>query len=337
MWQKASGMVLLVAAMAAPAAGTDVPEPVGGVYTSTLLAVDGGGSLFCFDGDTIYGFSGGAFNPLVTGIAATAGAWVDPSAFSVRADGALAYVATGSTGRIVEVNLAAGTSRELSGARIGGYGNYGLAVDPIYGKIFVTDSMTQSVHLLDPTGDGALTLLDDFGSTAVFGGGIAVSPEGELTVPVPTASAWPAGDTCTLDVYRFSRDFLDDLAAGTVTTGAGAMIASDIETDGSGAVAADTDGNTYILSAAAIYRVDDLGAQSVLAGDPSRNVFDASSAGIGFMGLAYDATQNVLYYAYREDIADPWQLQTLAVPEPMTLSMLACGAAAMVLARRRRT
>jgi len=335
MWRKASGMVLLVAAMAAPAAGTDVPEPVGGVYTSTLLAVDGGGNLFCFDGDTIYGFSGGAFNPLVTGIAVTAGAWVDPSAFSVRTDGALAYVATGSTGRIVEVDLAAGTARELSGARIGGYGNYGLAVDPVYGKVFVTDSTTQSAYLLDPSGDGSLTLLDTFGGTGAFGGGLAFSPDGELTVPVPTASAWPAGDTCTLDVYRFSRSFLDDLAAGTIATGAGVKIASDIETDGSGAVAVDTDGNTYILSAAAIYCLDSLGDLSVLAGDPSRNVFDV--AGIGFMGMAYDATQNVLYYAYREDIADPWQLQTLAVPEPMTLSMLAAGAAAMILARRRRT
>lgn len=336
MRQKASWMVMVLAALAAPAAGTDVPEPVNGVYSSTLLAVDGGGNLFCFDGDTIYGFAGGAFTPLVTGIAAAADAWVDPSAFGVRTDGALAYVATGYSGRIVEVDLAAGTSRELSGARIGGYGNYGLAVDPVYGKVFVTDSTTQSAYLLDPTGDGSLTLLDDFGSTGAFGGGLAFTPDGELTIPVPTAyAAWPTDDNYSLDVYRFSRSFLDDLAAGTIATGAGVKIADGVTVSGSGSAAADTHGNTYILAADAIYRVDDLGAVSVLVGDPSRNVFDV--AGIGFMGLAYDATQDRLYYAYREDIADPWQLQTLALPEPMTLSMLAAGAAATVLARRRRT
>jgi DNA-binding beta-propeller fold protein YncE len=104
----------------------------------------------------------------------------------------MAYITTGYSGRVVEVDLQTHTARELSGVRsypgYSGY-NYGVAVDPIHGKVFMSDSFTQNVYLVNPSGSGVLTLLKDFGSLASYGGGITFAPDGRLIVPVPTSSS----------------------------------------------------------------------------------------------------------------------------------------------------
>jgi DNA-binding beta-propeller fold protein YncE len=330
MWRHAVLGLSILTFIAVPAsAGIDVPEPVNGVYSSTLLATDSGGRVFCFDGDTVYGLSGGAFSPIVSGIGATAGAWVDPSGFAVNAAATMAYVATGFSGRIVEVDLVAQTSRELSGARIGGFGNYGVAVDPIYGKVFVTDSTAQNLYTVDPSGSGLLAQLKDFSALGgVFGGGITFAPGGRLIVPVATAfSQGTTDDNFPLDLYSFSRSFLDSVAAGQIPAEDPQRDASGVIVSGSGGAAADSYGDTFILAADAIYKVDSQGTRSVFVGDPSVNVFDFSSAGVGYMGLAYDAVHNEVLFAHRDTLSPPWQLEALPAPEPATLALVAAGAA----------
>jgi DNA-binding beta-propeller fold protein YncE len=329
-------LVGLLAASAA--AGISVPEPVNGVYYSTLLAVDGSGGVYCFDGDTVYSLSGGTFSPLVTGVSAATGASIDPSGFSVNAAGTLAYVATGFSGHTVEVNLQTHGARDLPGALTGGgYTglNWGLAVDPIYGKVFMADSNSQNVFLVNPSGSDLLSLLKDYGTLAQFGGGIAFAPDGRLIVPVATTRpVWPNEDSYKADIYAFSRTFLDQVAAGETPTGGMTTLASGITISGSGTVAADVHGNVYLLGADAIYKVDSAGHESVFAGDPSVNVFDV--AGIGYMGLTYDAATDQLLYAYRASTSVPWQYETAAAPEPATLALLAAGAGLAWMRRRAR-
>jgi hypothetical protein len=330
--------IVAAALLAAPAAagvqdlGIAVPPPPG-PYLFTLLAADGLGNVYACDGNAVWrlDWNTSAFTSLYTGLASAAGASVDPSGFAVTPDGAKAYVATGWTGRIVEVDLAGGTARELSGARL--TSNYGLAADPIYGKVFVTDSFTQALHRLDPAGNGSLALLDDFDNSGWFGSGIAFSPDGQLVVPVGTAfSAWPDDDNYPADLYLFSRAWLDAAAAGGTPAGPGSPYAGGVQVSGTGAVAVDSQGNAYLLATDAIYRVDPSGVRSIVAGDSSQNAFDMID--YGFMGLAYDASADRLLFAYRDSPAGDWTLHQYAVPEPASLALVAAGAAVLLAQRR---
>jgi len=310
-----------------------LPSPAAGSY-STVLAADLLGGIYACDGNALYKYSGSAFTPLYTGIVAAGGVAFDPSALAVSADGSAAYVASGYSGHIVEIDMAKATARHLSGATLSN-GNYGIAVDPIYGLAFVTSSWTsgsnyaQSLYLLDPIGNGSLTLLDDFDGTGWAGGGIAFTPTGELFVPVPTAySAWPKDDEFTVDLYRFSRSWLDSVAAGTASTGAGQLYATGVVVSGSGSVAADPKGHIYLTGADAIYGINTAGSLMIVAGDPALNAWDMW--GCGFMGLAYDAKEDRLVTGYAASFGDAFGLTAAdPAPEPATAGLVALGLVAL--------
>jgi DNA-binding beta-propeller fold protein YncE len=321
-----------------PIGGT-LPPPASGSF-ATLLATDSLGGIYACDGNALYKFSGGTFGAVYTGIGGAAGAGSDPAGLAVTPDGRLAYVATGMSGALVEIDLSAHTARSLAAAGLGN-GNYGVAVDPIYGQVFVTSSWTaganaaQSLYLVDPTKNGALTLLDDFGKTSVAGGGIAFSPQGELIVPVPTSfSAWPTDDSFMVDLYRFSRSWLDNLHAGTVVTGAGQKYASNVTVSGSGTVAVDTQGTAYLVAADAIYAIDPSGNRRVAAGNESDNAWDMW--GYGFTALAYDLPGNRLITGYSPPTGTAYALSAVAAPEPATLALFALGAAGLLGRRQKR-
>ena len=102
--------------------GITVPGPAMKTNSwSTLVATDASGGVYACDGDTIWRLdaAGGAFSAVFAGVGSAADADVDPSGFAVNAAGTTAYVATGVSGRIVAVDLAGGSARELSGARAG--------------------------------------------------------------------------------------------------------------------------------------------------------------------------------------------------------------------------
>jgi DNA-binding beta-propeller fold protein YncE len=265
------------------------------------------------------------------------GAWVDPSAFVVNASGTEAWMATGGSGRLVETDLATGISQELTGAtRSWTYGNYGLAVDPIHGALFLTDSYNQDVYHVSTTGSGSLTLVKHF--TGMFGGGLAFSPTGELYVPVPTGySSYPSADNFPVDLYRFSRSWLDSVAAGLAPSSDATLVASGLSVSGTAFAAADATGAVYIEAADAIYRVNPDGTISTFLGDPSKNVFSPSMTGAGFMGLAFDPTSDQMYYGYRDASTDPLLLGEHAAPEPATALMLGMGAAIVAFRRRRQS
>ena len=321
-----------------PIGGT-LPPPASGSF-ATLLATDSLGGIYACDGDTLYKYSGGTCGTLFSGIVGAAGgAGSDPAGLAVTPDGRLAYVATGMSGALVEINLSAHTARSLPAAGLGN-GNYGVAVDPIYGQVFLTSSCTaganaaQSLYLVDPTKNGALTLLDDFGRTAMTSGGIAFSPQGELVVPVPTSfSAWPMDDNFMVDLYRFSRSWLDNLHAGTVVTGAGQKYASNVIVSGSGTVAVDTQGTAYLVAADAIYAIDPSGNRRVVAGNESDNAWDMW--GFGFAALAYDPPGNRLITGYSPPTGTAYALSAVAAPEPATLALVALGAAGLLRRRRK--
>jgi DNA-binding beta-propeller fold protein YncE len=318
------------------AAGIAVPPPRGDYQLSTLAA-DAGGTLYACDGDTVFRLQGSAFTPVVTGLVSTVGgAWVDPSSFVVNGAGTRAYMATGSTGRLVEVDLAAGSARELTGAtRSWVYGNYGLAIDPIYGNIFLTDSYNQDVYRVDPSGAGSLSLVKHF--TSPFGGALAFSPTGELYVPVPTAyAAWPTDDNFPMDMYRFSRAWLDDIAAGRTPSTDAVLYAHGLSVSGTGFMAADALGAVYLEAADAIYRVAPDGTLTTFLGDPTKNVFDSTMTGAGFMGLAFDPASDQMYYAYRDTAGQTLTLGEHAAPEPATALMLGLGGVILAIRRRRR-
>lgn len=338
----AAVMVLAAAGLAGiqPIGGT-LPPPALGSYT-TLLATDALGSIYACDGDTLYKYGGGTFSTVFSGlVGAAGGAGSDPAGLAVTADGQRAYVTTGMSGALVEIDLGARTARKLAGAGLGN-GNYGVAVDPIYGHVFLTSSWTaganaaQALYLVDTAGSGSLTLLDDFGSSAVAGGGIAFSPHGELVVPVPTSySAWPVDDNFTVDLYRFSRSWLDDLHAGTVAAGAGQLYASDVTVSGSGAAAVDAQGNAYLVAADAIYAVDPTGQRRVVAGNELDNAWNMW--GYGFTALAYDGPGNRLVTGYSPPSGTAYALSAVPpVPEPATLALTMLGAAGLLRLRRRR-
>jgi len=319
------GSLAVLAALAVPAAadmqnlGIVVPAPPS-LWQYTPLAVDAAGKVYAFADDTLYGLAGGAFAPLVSGIKQLAWGdddiWIDPSGFAVNAAGTLAYVATGYSGRLLEVNLAAKSARELTGAALAA--NYGLAVDPIYGKVFLTDSYTQDLYLVDTVNSGGLTLMKQFAG-AVFGSGVAFSPAGELVVPVATALAkWPTDDHYPVDLYRFSKAWLDEAAAGKTPTAQPACFGTGLKVSGTGFIVADSKGITYLQAADAIYTVDPNGNLGAACGDPSINVFDWDMAGRGFMGLAYDPVEYRLLFAYRGSTATDWTLHEYRLPTAWT-------------------
>jgi len=345
MAQRIGLAIALVAVLAASAAAADIRVPdTAGLYNSTLLAADAGGHLYCFDGDVIYKLNGTSFAPILSDLTTTAGAVVDPSAFTVNAAGTLAYFATGMSGHVVEANLANGTSRELSGVResiLDIWGNYGLAVDPVTGKLFMTNCgpVNRGLYLVDPTGDGLLTKLKDFYTLAVTGSGLTFTPDGKLIAPiVKTYANYPTDDNFPADIYAFSHSFVDGAATGVVPPDTSQIIASNITVTGTGGVAADKHGNVYLVALDGIYKVDPSGAVSVVEGDPSLiNVFDPDVSGTGYMGLAYDQVTDQVFYAYRATTDDNWLLGSFnAAPEPATLALLAGGAALAWLRRRKR-
>jgi DNA-binding beta-propeller fold protein YncE len=317
--------------------GGSLPSPAVGSY-STVLAADSLGGIYACDGNSLYKYSGSAFAPLYTGIVAAGGAAFDPSALAVSADGSAAYVASGFTGKVVKIDLAGATplATGLSNAGLTSGSNFGLAVDPIYGQLFITDSWTQSLYLLDPTGAASPKLLDSFGGTGWAGGGIAFTPTGELFVPVPTSySAWPTDDEFTVDLYRFSRSWLDDVAGGTATAGAGQLYATGIVVSGSGSVAADAKWYIYLTGADATYGINTAGSLMIVAGDPSLNAWDMW--GCGFMGLAYDAKEDRLVTGYAASSGDAFGLTAEdPAPEPATLGLVALGLVALAARRRKR-
>ena len=333
---------LVLVAVAGLSAGradaVSVPPPVSGSWL-TALSTDGSGTLFACDGNTVWRLQGGSFTSVYSGVRVTADVSVDPSGFAVNAAGTQAYVATGFTGRLVEVNLLIPSASELSGARNAGgtsfaYGNYGVAIDPIYGKVFITDSTNQDLYLMDPSGSGSLTLLKNFSGS--FGGGLAFSPTGELYVPVPTAySVAGTADNFPIDLYRFPRSWLDDVAAGlTPTTATDAVrYAQNLAVSGTSFVAIDGSGVAYLQAVDAIYSVSAAGDLSTFLGDPSKNVFTMGDT--GYRGLAFDPTSNQLYYGYREATGQPLELGAQAAPEPATVLLLGMGAAIVALRRKR--
>jgi hypothetical protein len=330
----------LVCAAAASAGMQQVPgsisvPPPPGPYQYTALATDGQGVLYACDGDAVWRFQGSTFSQIYSGISAVADVWVDPSGFAVNAAGTLAYVATGYSGRIVEIDLAGHAARELDGARGSWvYGNYGVAVDPVAGTVFLTDSLNQDLYRVDPAGSGSLSLVKHF--DGAFGGGIAFTPTGELIAPVATGyAAYPTDDNFPIDLYRFSRSYLDAVAAGQAPAGDAVRYAQGLQVSGTGFVAADDDGAAYIEGLDAVYKVDSQGNLSTLCGNPALNVFDKDMAGIGLMGLAYDAVGDRLLLAYRATGTEDWKLFD-AVPEPMTLGLVAAGLAGLWVRRRTR-
>lgn len=344
MMKKIAVMLAAVLAAATSAAagmqslGIAVPEP--SAWRFTALAVDGSGTVFAVEGDTLYRLDGGAFQPFVTSIEGKAfggeEVTIDPSGFAVDASGSVAYLATGGSGRLVEIDIdpgsgGFGSARELTGAAM--QSNYGLAVDPIHGHVFLTDSYSAALYGVDPTDAGTMTLLQSF-TGGMFGGGIGFAPDGRLVVPVATSfSAWPDDDNYSVDLWRFSRAFLDAVAGGDPPDNPGEDYAHALQVSGSGFVAVDADGVAYLQAVDGIYRVDPSGSLSVLAGDASQNVF--SMVGIGFMGLAYDATANRLLFAYRNTTDVPFGLYEYAIPEPATLSLMGVAVAGLWVRRRR--
>ncbi len=339
--------VMLAAVLAAATSGAAgmqslgiaVPEPA--AWRFTALAVDGSGTVFAVEGDTLYRLEGGAFQPFVTSIETKAfggeEVTIDPSGFAVDASGSVAYLATGGSGRLVEIDIdpgsgGFGSARELTGAAM--QSNYGLAVDPIHGHVFLTDSYSAGLYGVDPAGAGTMTLLKSFAG-GMFGGGIGFAPDGRLIVPVAKSfSNWQDGeDDYAVDMWRFGTEFLDEVAAGDPPADPGDAYAQMLQVSGHGFVAVDADGAAYLQGADGIYRVDASGNLSVLAGDTSQNVF--TLVGVGFMGLAYDAPANRLLFAYREADVVPFELYEYVIPEPATLGLLAFGVACLRVRRRR--
>jgi len=310
--------------------GGNLPNPAAGSF-STVLAADLLGGIYACNGNSLYKYTGSAFAPLYKGIVAAGGAAFDPSALAVSADGSAAYVASGYSGKVVRIDLAAVTPQAagLSNVGLPSGSNFGLAVDPIYGQVFLTDSWTQALYVLDPAGTASPKLLDSFGGTGWAGGGIAFTPTGELFVPVPTSySAWPTDDEFTVDLYRFNRSWLDSVAAGAASTGAGQLYATGVVVSGSGSVAADAEGYIYLTGADAIYGINTAGSLTIVAGDPALNAWDMW--GCGFMGLAYDAKEDRLVTGYAAASGDAFGLTAAdPAPEPATLGLVALGLVAL--------
>jgi prepilin-type N-terminal cleavage/methylation domain-containing protein/prepilin-type processing-associated H-X9-DG protein len=301
--------------------GVTVPDPSPWAR-ATLLATDAAGNVYACDGEKVYRLVGSTFQAVYSGVDVVADTFVDPSGFAVTPDGSRAYVATGLAGRLVEVNLAAGTARELSGARLrqGFSGNYGVAIDPLYATPLVTDAWGQNLYAVGTAGSGTLTLVDTFSGTGKAGGGMAFAPDGTLIVPVPTSkSAFPTADAFAVTLYRHTPDWLAGLAAGSPAVNTAQAYAADLTVSGTLAVAADDRGHAYMVAEDGIYHASPAGAVNVLDGDTSRNIWSSLFEGDQFMAAAYDPAAHRLLYSRRWTGFDefgyrtstPWTLRSV--------------------------
>ncbi|MDK1031186.1 MAG: PEP-CTERM sorting domain-containing protein [Planctomycetia bacterium] len=315
---------------------TPIPDPTY-VYGTTLLAMSPDGQLYSCNGDTISRWipAENRFEDVVTGIESAVGGSVEPSGFAMLTSN-VGVVLSGWSDVIALANLNTGVVTTLGSVSLSG--NFGAATDPVWGRVFITDSAGK-VYMLDTVAGGSAALFYE-PSAALFGSGLAFDESGNLFLPVATGfSAWPTDDLFPIDLVKIPANYVTDFVTGGVPDPndievlvSGAMVS------GSASVAVDEWGAVYIEGLHGIYRIDTAsGEVTVFEGEPSEhNVFSSPYTGPAYGGMAYDSANNRLLYGLGTGYPPSGLLLTESViPEPTTIAFLGFGLLGVLATKRR--
>ena len=316
---------------------TPIPDP-SYVYGTTLLAMSPDGQLYSCNGDKISRWipAENRFDDIVTGIESAVGGSVEPSGFAMLTSN-VGVVLSGWSDVIALANLNTGVVTTLGSVSLSG--NFGAATDPVWGRVFITDSAGK-VYMLDTVGGGSASLFYE-PAGALFGSGIAFDATGNLFVPVATGfSAFPTDDSFPVDLVRISADYISEFVTGGTPNPADIQVlVSGISVSGSASVAVDGSGHVYLGAADAIYRINIAGgAMATQEGDPTQNVFstDFATAGESHAGMVYDPVGNRLLYGLGTGYpASDLVLMESVIPEPTTIAFLGFGLLGVLTTKRR--
>jgi len=286
------------------------------------------GTLYLLTGDTLYETdlstpANPTFSPMITGINAAAGNPIEGSL--ALNDSGLGIATVGFNGGAAYLDIDAGTAAGIPPLAAA---NTGSAATPTTGGTYLVDATTNPTQLAYVTESGGSFTVDNvvdydpgFFSSAITGDG-----DGGLIVS--------SFDFVSQQGRFFAINASDLAAFETGGTTPSVTPLGNVDLNGSSNLVVTTSGDVYVASSTGVGLLNfDTDTVATIYGDFTSDPFDIPFSELPVNGLAYDPTSNQLAFARYDSGSGQYQLELIAIPEPMSLALF--GAAGVLLVRRK--